>query len=95
MVSRQGRDLIATDDKERIVGDQKRFGSILCKNRKGPVDFGWRAGAQDMERPPDCVRRFLQFLPLELSLRIVGVHEGADCGGLRNEVVQELETLWH
>ena len=90
---REGDDLIAPVEVERIGRDDERRGPLLHEGGEGRVDFVRRSGIDNDDPPAEHARRFLHVRQLRPGIRIARIDEHRNDTGAGNEFVQQRQPL--
>jgi hypothetical protein len=89
----QCRELVASNEEERIGADDESAGLPLHEGCESGVDLGFAADLQDKDLYPLRACRRLHLADNELGTRAVRIHEQTHYPGLGSQLGQQFEPL--
>src|SRR4051794_18393704 len=93
MAGRQRHDLLALDSEIGITADVERSGRLLDQACEGSVDLAFGAGSEQDDLQAKRSRGDLNFIQLQIDIRIVRVQQHGNDGGVGRELVQQFQSL--
>ena len=88
MSRRQGHELLATADEERIAANKQRSGALLHEGRKGRIDRRWAVCFQNKELSPKTLRGRLHFDRVRIMRWIVWIDNHRNNASVRDHLAE-------